>query len=508
MNVVPHLEKVRIIAFYGRTTPLRPEALAQAVCDRFQAAARGADKLMAITELASPADRVFAQQALDLGIPLVVVLPVSAEELQKNSSAEAWNDLETFLRRATAVEVVPDDRVALTIGRKLVDEADVLLVFENADTPVEETALIVEYAQRQRREIVSIREQADPANPDEIKFESGQAQPEAGFDVLVKMLGDPPAAVQLQCPDELINYFTVCKQDADRLAPRYRKYFLNVVLANAVAAIAGTVQVVFLPPPQFGGFNLHIPLGIPLEVLVRTLIGIKFFCVVAGAVIFLVLQIRKSQSRWINSRLKAEMCRSARTTWRLPRLTESLAMGGQPEARDTLQFIRYLRAVHGSAGTVTLREFKAGYGVNRLKDQYDYYKEQADKAVALSGRLTPFYWAFTALSILAGAGSLLYSHFISPNHEPPPPGTWAYFLLGFIPIMAPAFASWILAWDAIETLGRRKARYREMQEHLHRALADLVHAETWETVGDVVDRAEKVLLNEVLEWYSFIKYSK
>jgi hypothetical protein len=74
--------------------------------------------------------------------------------------------------------------------------------------------------------------------------------------------------------------------------------------------------------------------------------------------------------------------------------------------------------------------------------------------------------------------------------------------------MAPAFASWILAWDAIETLGRRKARYREMQEDLHRALADLVQADTWEAVGDVVDRTEKMLLSEVLEWYCFIKYSK
>src|ERR1019366_2396837 len=132
---------------------------------------------------------------------------------------------------------------------------------------------------------------------------------------------------------------------------------------------------------------------------------IKFFCVAAGAVIFMVLQVRKSRTRWINARLKAEMCRSARTTWRLPRLTEALAMGGQPEARDTLQFIRYLRAVHGGGGTVTLSEFKADYGVNRLKDQYGYYKKQADKAVTLSGRLTPFYWVFTALSILAAVTS-------------------------------------------------------------------------------------------------------
>jgi len=503
MSEVPRLEKVRIIAFHGRSAPLRPEALARAVRDRCQALARDRDKLLVMTELASPAELVFARQALALGIPLVVVLPVSAEELRKNSSPEAWNDLEPVLRQAVRIEVVPDARVALASGRKLVDEADVLLVFENAGAPVEETARLVEYAQRQGREVIAIREKADSTEPDEIKLESGHALPEVEFTALVDMLGKPPAAAP--CPEELIRYFQTCSQEADRIAPVYRKYFLNVVLANAVAVIAGTAQVVFVPSPH-AGISLQIPLGIPLGVLVQTLIGIKFFCVAAGAVIFLVLQVRKSQTRWINARLKAEMCRSARTTWRLPRLTEALAMGGQPEARDTLQFIRYLRAVHGAGGTVTLSEFKADYGVNRLKDQYGYYKKQADKAVALSGRLQPFYWVFTALSILAAVTSLVYPHLFSGH--PPAPGTWAYFLLRFIPIMAPAFASWILAWDAIETLGRRKARYREMQEDLHRALADLVQADTWEAVGDVVDRTEKMLLSEVLEWYCFIKYSK
>ena len=44
--------------------------------------------------------------------------------------------------------------------------------------------------------------------------------------------------------------------------------------------------------------------------------------------------------------------------------------------------------------------------------------------------------------------------------------------------------------------------------HLHRALANLIQAETWESVIDIVEQTEKMLLSEVLEWYSFIKYSK
>jgi hypothetical protein len=192
----------------------------------------------------------------------------------------------------------------------------------------------------------------------------------------------------------------------------------------------------------------------------------------------------------------------------LPRLTDALAMGGQAEARETLQFIRYVRAVNPPGETVSFDAFKADYGFNRVKDQYRYYLRQAEKAVGMSRWLTPLYWLFTALSILTGLVVLLYPHIISRHGETPQPGSWRYFLLGFIPIMAPALASWILAWDAIETLARRKSRYREMQELLRRELADLVQAKTWKALTSVVEQTEKLLLSEVLEWYSFIKYSK
>jgi hypothetical protein len=275
-------------------------------------------------------------------------------------------------------------------------------------------------------------------------------------------------------------------------------------LANAVAAMAGTVQLVF-EPDRVGVIYTG---QISWDVLKTILIVIKFGCVGVGAAIFVILQVRKSQTRWVNARLQAEMCRSARATWRFPYWTDALATAGQPAARETLQFLRYVRARQPALEPVPLEQLKADYGINRLQDQFHYYKGKADSASALSGWLKPLYSMFTALSILAAIVSLLYPHLVDRRHESPLPGTVSYFILGFVPIMAPAFASWLLAWEAIETLGRQKSRYREMQVSLHRALADLVQAESPEAVDEIVERTERMLLSEVQEWYSFIKYSK
>jgi hypothetical protein len=501
----PVRKKARIVAFHGRSAPLRDEALAEAIRHQCQALAQDAEKLLLLTELSAPVELLFARQVLDLGLPLVAVLPAKTEDLQKTSPPAAWSELEPVLRQAARVDVLSAADKALAPGWKLVDEADVLLIFEPAGVPDEETARLVAYAQRLGREVIALREKADSPAVEEIHLQAGGASADAGFDALLKNLEEqpPPAA----CPDELVRYAKACSEEANRIAPAYRKYFLSVVLANAIAAMAGTVQIVFAPPHTVES-SVHLPFGFPLGRMVLGLILIKLFCVAAGAIIFLVLQIRKSQTRWINARLKAEMCRSAKATWRLPRLTEALAMGGQPEARETLQFIRCVRATSPRGEPVSVETFKADYGFNRMRGQFRYYLGQADTAMNLSRWLTPLYWLFTALSLLTGLVVLIYPHVFNHHGETPGPGTWRYFLLGFIPIMAPALASWILAWDAIETLARRKARYREMQELLRRELADLVQAKTWEALTAVVEQTEKLLLSEVLEWYSFIKYSK
>ena len=509
MNDVSSLEKVCLIAFCGPAAPRRPEELAAQFQARWKELTRGSPRILAMTQLASEADRLFARQALDLQVPLVVILPQPMEEWRKQLSPEECAEVEPLVAKAKSVDLA-ETRVPFSAARKLVDEADIVWVFERDDVSSDETSLVIERAQRNGREIHLLRETESALRLDPVAAGAVQLPGAAGVDVMVAGLGTPstPAA----CPAELTRYYAACSAVADTVAPVYRKYFHHTVFANAIAAMAATVQLVFITGPVDNHpvpFPFGIPLSVPLAVLATTLTVIKFACLGLGMVIILTMKYRKSQQRWIDARLRTEMCRSAIITWQLPRLTQALEMDGQPAARDTVQFLRYLRAVSGPVDQLPLEKFKTNYGILRLKHQYNYYKGKADKADALSARLTPAYTICTFGAFAVSVIALAYPHFIDRhNHHPPVPGTWSYFLLDFIPIVAPACATLILGFEAIETLGRNRARYRELQELLSRALADLVAADSWPALEGVVERSEKILLSEVWEWYCFVKYSK
>jgi hypothetical protein len=501
MNTAP--ETVRIVGFYGTTVPAHPERLSRSICEWFDRFGRETPRVMAMTQLASPAELLFAREMLALRIPLVALLSAAESELQKTASPESWKEIDAILRGGARVEIARGESVKKSAWHRLVEEVDVLLVSYDGKVSLKEDRLI-QHARRMECEVVLIDERSEAPATAEAGLPPPSHWPELDFRALLNKLKRPAAEPGI--PGELVTYAQACNVDADRIAPAYRKYYLNIVLANAVAAVAGTVNVVFAPPTPPAGFQVVLPGGIHVGLLEHILVGIKFGCVALGLGIYFLLQVRKSQSHWINARLKAEMCRSAMATW--PRMTDALAMAGQAEARATLRFLRYVHTVHALA-PLPLDDFKAHYAYRRLWDQFHYYRKQGDRAAVLSRRLKPLYWIFSALSILCAIASLVYPYVGRHHHgQAPQPGSLSYYLLGFIPIMAPSFASWILSWDAIETLGRRKARYREMESNLHRQLGDLLQADSEEAVDEVVERTEKMLLSEVLEWYSFIKYSK
>jgi hypothetical protein len=231
---------------------------------------------------------------------------------------------------------------------------------------------------------------------------------------------------------------------------------------------------------------------------------IKFDCVLLGLIIFAVLRYRQSENRWLTLRLKAEVCRSTMATWNSPMPVEPLVYRDVPELRDLIQTLRYFRAT-SRVETFPLEAFKADYGVRRLLNQYRYFSRQVDQAIQLSSRLTPFYWLVSG-SALVTCGAAVAFPLVYGLHATP--GTWTNFTFILVPIVAPALASWILAWQAIESVGRKRMRFAEMKQHLHQALIDLVHCRSWEAAHQVVVNAEKLLLNEVLEWYSFVRHSK
>jgi len=414
------------------------------------------------------------------------------EELRKNFSGQAVIEFDQVLQKATKTEVLlpsPQLDAATRVRQKLVDEADVLLAVSDdvGTTASGDTAEVIAYATRRGRPVIHLRETASMVEVHDIKSDQDLTQPQLSIDQLEKMLGEPPAYPVF--PDELTQYFHACDTLATRTAPRVRRYVLNIVLANAIASMAGAVASSF-PHSAAEGTLLTV---------------IKSGCIFLGLGIFAVLHHRQSQNRWLGLRLKAEVCRSAMATWHSPIAIEPLTADEVPELRQLIQALRYFRATqHHVHADISLEAFKAAYGTRRLVDQYRYFQRQVQSAIHLSSRLTPLYWFLSGSAFLVSGGSLVLQSFCGQHDAP---GRWMNLIFVVVPIVGPALASWIIAWQAIESVSRKKARFVEMGRLMHQAVVDLIHCHSWEAVQYVVKKAERQLLTEVLEWYSFVKYS-
>jgi len=487
MNKDFDLPHVRIVGFSGHQTLRNPSSVAEALRRQLEKMQSPGRRLMALSPLAGPTDLIFAKEALGLAIPLVTLLTMPREELRKNFSGQAAIEFDQVLQKAAKTEALPLSPqldAATRVRQKLVDEADVLLAVSD---DAGDTAEVIAYATRRGRPVIRLQETANGVEIHDIKSDQDPAQPHLSIDELEKMLGEPPPYPLL--PEGLTGYFHACDTLATRTAPRVRRYVLNIVLANAIASVAGAVG---------SSFPHSAAMGTVLTV-------IKFGCIFIGLVIFAVLRHRQSRNHWLGLRLKAEVCRSAMATWHSPVAIEPLNADEVPELRPLMQALRYFRATrHQALPDISLESFKAAYGTRRLVDQYRYFQRQAQSADHMSSRLTPLYW-FLSGSALVLSGITLFLPSSFWHHDAP--GRLMNFVFIFVPIVAPALASWIIAWQAIESVSRKKARFVEMERLMHQALVDLIHCHSWEAVQHVVKRAERQLLAEVLEWYSFVKYS-
>jgi hypothetical protein len=492
MNKDFDLLHVRIVGFSGLQTLRDPSSVAEALRKQLEKMEVPGRRLMALSPLAGPTDLIFAKEALGLAIPLVVVLTQPREELRKNFSDQAATAFDQVLEKATKTETLLlslQTDAATRVGQKLVDEADVLLaVSDDARTStVGDTAEVISYATRRGRTVICLRETANGITVHDIKSEKDLDQPQLDIEQIEEILGEPPAHPVL--PDGLVKYFHACDKLATHTAPRVRRYVLNIVMANAIASVAGSVS---------SSFSHSAAVGTVLTV-------IKFGCIFLGLGIFAVLRHRQTRNHWLALRLKAEVCRSTMATWYSPIAVEPLTADEVPELHQLMQALRYFRATrHHAHPDISLEGFKAAYGQRRLVDQYRYFQRQARSANTMSSRLTPLYWLLSGSALVLSGLSLFLPSTFWQHHAM---WNWMGFLFVFVPIVAPALASWIIAWQAIESVSRKQARFVEMQRLMHQALVDLIHCHSWEAVHHVVKKAERQLLTEVLEWYSFVKYS-
>jgi hypothetical protein len=478
MPVETNLPPVQAVGFFAAARPPDRAAGEEALRRELQRLQTADMRLLVVSSLVEPGDLNFARQILDAGLPLILLLLKPPENLAKDFPESARGELERILQKAASVEVIPSSsETPLHLARRLVDQIDLLIVLQNGEREGPGAEMIA-YATRRGRTVICLAEKSGEIERREMAV-SGDLHLE-GIEALCGMLDAPPPEPAI--PDEVVRYFHACDSEATRFAPQVRRYVLNIVLANALASMVGSVIYSF--PPS--------------TVLDNVLTGIKFGAILLGVAIFAVLRHRESQNRWLKLRLQAEICRSLMATWNSPRVIEPCSADELPEMAEVIRSLHYLRVTQPRQMELSLKAFKAHYGVRRIADQYRYFQTQSDSAERTTSRLTPLYWAFSGAALVASGVAIVTPLFFQP-------GAWANFFLVLVPIVGPLLASWVLAWQAIESVSRKKIRFGEMKRHMHQAMVDLVHCHSWEAVLHVVKKTEKVLLNEVLEWYSFVK---
>jgi hypothetical protein len=492
METTAPLPPVRLVGFAGRQDLLDAPEVSRLIGEKLKALAAGNERLLACSSLTGEADLLFAREALKLKLPLWLLLPVEKEKLLEclpESLRTGAAEVLALAAHAAVLEIDPGPERLLLLGFRLADRSDLLLVLTRKEqgTEADETEQIIAYAANRNRSVLVIEEA-----PGQVKTREIAEGPEkilAPLDVkkASEQFGDVPPP--LSPPKELVQYFEACDKEATRRAPQVRKYLLNIVVANATAALAGSVSSAF-----------PMPTGVQTGLTV-----LKFVCVLTGLIIYGVMNHRQSQNLWLIVRLRAEICRSALATWRAPRIIGLASAEQIPELHELVQSIRYFRALDRPAQEPTLQEFQADYGVNRLLDQWIYFNKHATRAHRISARFGPAYMILIALSLLTSTGAVVYQ---SVFHLPLRPGTAVNFYFQFIPAIGPALASWVMAFQAIESVGRRQARFREMEHWMRQAMEDLKRCRTWKATYELVDWAEKLLLNEVTEWYVVSKYGK
>jgi hypothetical protein len=208
-------------------------------------------------------------------------------------------------------------------------------------------------------------------------------------------------------------------------------------------------------------------------------------------------------------RLKAEYCRSVLATWHCVGTIEPIPLHAIPELRDLAQANLFLRLNKNSHSEIDVKTFRAAYAHHRVMDQLAFFKRQCEKAQAQGRLLRSLSWLFTIAAVFFSC-LLLYMHIhYGLGIEKLSLIKRSFMvLLDVSPLACPALASYMRTCMAIEDVDRRIGQYRDLQAKMRLALVDLSFCGSWESLVRTVERTEKILLNELLEWYSVSRYAQ
>jgi hypothetical protein len=489
------------VGFTGHRNLDDPALIARAVREALQhLALRTHAPLATVSSAASGADTIFAEAAIEQGLPWTLLLPFPAEEFRKDfaDAPDDWARVERLLPNAvrTVIEPPTDERsdAYLEAGVRTVDECDVLLAVWNGEPAAGRggTADIVDYARAQEKAVWWIhattgerREERPEAIPEPV------APPKSHANVSSTDRGTPtsPTTARSASPafsetggratlDATFQFHTTA---AKGLRPRAVNLNLSLVLLHQVSAAITLTALLW-----YDQLWLQGPSGwIKTALLVGAFVLPWFF--------------QRAHGDWLKHRLHAEIFRSARTVWELPNPEEIYPALRLPAAERIQRSILLLRHLTpASAPPPTLDGARTTYDHQRLAGQLDYFQHQAVTAGRQQYWLTRLGAACTFTAIFLGFAPTFGLWSDADSFAKP---------LQNLGLVLPLVTTALLSTVAARDLKRRAARYGELAALLRRARTQLHNARTWRRLTRVVIDVERTLLLEIWEWYSLARFA-
>jgi len=481
-----------IVGFTGHRRVEAPAIIAQAIDDALEMLQKSAaGEWVALASVAQGSDQLFVVRALERGMAWHAILPMPAVEFAADFDTEQWMQVESLLERAEHLQVSSEgteggrEDAYLDCGLETVNGSDLLIAVWDGEPARGKggTAEVVEYARSIGRPLIVINaltgerqvENWSHLHEEEIELTGLNRLPDA------RTWGDNP----FNAPSEIFAFQQKCDFEATRSAPGVRRMTVSTVLLHVLATLIAATGL---------AYGLHL----------ATLAWMKFLCLAVGVVAAFVLHRRMHSERsWVKCRLAAEFCRSALATWGLPRATNLLQELDLPVVHHLARSLRILHGRTAAANPVPINDFQRIYREKRIEDQLGYYRRQEQRALPLLRRLRRMFWIATTLAIVCVA-----SYAISLSADVHAPVWLQTTVFDFLPISLPVVAAAMISIVSINDLQRRVARYRDMQAMLEASRAQIVYCATWNSLGRMVLRTERALLQEVIEWHSVASFSE
>jgi hypothetical protein len=502
------------------------------------AASQQQAQLVAVSSAAIGGDLVFAEECISAGIPWRALLPFAAAEfLNDQFSSEDRERFSRCLEKAYAVETMATDlssiqpvaghpdaeknaarrvNAYLDCSNRVVEIADlVLFVWDGFRGGIGGSADSWEYAEILKKPVWRWNPQA---KRDERHRWPGIAEQgrenEALFEA--KPLSNLMAAAQLMSPGaqqdgDTENQRTVRAlfHRLDELALREQEHtkvgLQRVLTLHLFATIAAGISFTFLSGQHASPWSL-------LAVVIAVVALAKPFLAFRAWRHEKALHHDRSQDRWVDARVSAELCRSTLTTWNLPIQPDNVF--------DVEDFPRFRRLIHSlltkralDQGTIathwTLEKACAHYVELRIREQAAFFDRKQAIARAQHRKWHRRFLVATWYVILGG-GILAGAHIGEIYH---PEGweieipKWLDHTLACFLIIAPFAATYALAIETIHDTRRRLTRFEVMSRYLHKQIEGISKCRSSVARLRLIAAAERMLVEELHEWDSVTRHT-